>query len=122
MEYSLLAAGVDAAGGLDTVALSRWQFGITTDDHFIFVPRTIGLVPLVARLLSCWAVRREPSWYRATRVCGAVLLVNFAMGGATGIVAEFEFAMNWSEYSRMVGDVSGGPLALEGLVAFFMES
>ena len=122
MEFSLLAAGVDAAGGLDTVALSRWQFGITTVYHFIFVPLTIGLAPLVALMQTFWAVTKKPHWYRATRFFGVVLLVNFAMGVATGIVQEFQFGMNWSEYSRMVGDVFGGPLALEGLVAFFMES
>ena len=105
MEFSLLAAGMDTAGGLDTVALSRWQFGITTVYHFIFVPLTIGLAPLVALMQTFWAVTKKPHWYRATRFFGVVLLVNFAMGVATGIVQEFQFGMNWSEYSRMVGDV-----------------
>src|SRR5699024_7235124 len=122
MEFSLLAAGVDAAGGLVTVALSRWQCGITTAYHFIFVPLTIELAPLVALMQTFWAVTIMHHWYSVTRIIGAVLLVNFAMGVATGIVQEFQFGMNWSEYSRMVGDVFGGPLALEGLVAFFMES
>lgn len=107
---------------MDVVDISRWQFGITTVYHFIFVPLTIGLAPMVAVMQTFWQVTREPAWYRATRFFGTVLLVNFAMGVATGIVQEFQFGMNWSEYSRMIGDVFGGPLALEGLAAFFLES
>lgn len=122
MDLSILAAGFGADSGLNTVDLSRWQFGITTVYHFIFVPLTIGLAPLVAFMQTMWAVTKKPHWYRATKFFGLILLVNFAMGVATGIVQEFQFGMNWSEYSRMVGDVFGGPLALEGLVAFFMES
>ena len=107
---------------MDVVDISRWQFGITTVYHFIFVPLTIGMAPLVAIMQTMWALTSKPYWYRATRFFGNVLLINFAMGVATGIVQEFQFGMNWSEYSRMVGDVFGGPLALEGLIAFFMES
>ncbi|MGO3487367.1 MAG: cytochrome ubiquinol oxidase subunit I, partial [Corynebacterium variabile] len=107
---------------MDVVDISRWQFGITTVYHFIFVPLTIGLAPMVAAMQTFWHVTKKPAWYRATRFFGTVLLINFAMGVATGIVQEFQFGMNWSDYSRMVGDVFGGPLALEGLVAFFLES
>jgi cytochrome d ubiquinol oxidase subunit I len=107
---------------MDVVDISRWQFGITTVYHFIFVPLTIGLAPMVALMQTFWQVTGKPAWYRATRFFGTVLLVNFAVGVATGIVQEFQFGMNWSEYSRMVGDVFGGPLALEGLIAFFLES
>lgn len=107
---------------MDIVDISRWQFGITTVYHFIFVPLTIGLAPMVALMQTMWAIKRDERWYRMSRFFGTVLLVNFAMGVATGIVQEFQFGMNWSEYSRMVGDVFGAPLALEGLIAFFMES
>ena len=107
---------------MDVVDISRWQFGITTVYHFIFVPLTIGLAPLVALMQTFWQVTGKAHWYRATRFFGTILLINFAMGVATGIVQEFQFGMNWSEYSRMVGDVFGGPLALEGLIAFFLES
>lgn len=107
---------------MDIVDISRWQFGITTVYHFIFVPLTIGLAPLVALMQTFWQVTGKEHWYRATRFFGTIFLINFAMGVATGIVQEFQFGMNWSEYSRMVGDVFGGPLALEGLIAFFLES
>ncbi|MCK2200684.1 cytochrome ubiquinol oxidase subunit I [Corynebacterium callunae] len=107
---------------MDVVDIARWQFGITTVYHFIFVPLTIGLAPLVALMQTFWQVTGKEHWYRATRFFGTVLLINFALGVATGIVQEFQFGMNWSEYSRFVGDVFGGPLALEGLVAFFLES
>ncbi|MFD8879566.1 cytochrome ubiquinol oxidase subunit I [Corynebacterium xerosis] len=107
---------------MDVVDVSRWQFGITTVYHFIFVPLTIGLAPMVALMQTMWQTTGKAHWYRATRFFGTVFLINFAMGVATGIVQEFQFGMNWSEYSRMVGDVFGGPLALEGLIAFFLES
>lgn len=107
---------------MDVVDISRWQFGITTVYHFIFVPLTIGLAPLVALLQTLWVATKKEHWYRATRFFGTIFIINFAMGVATGIVQEFQFGMNWSEYSRMIGDVFGGPLALEGLIAFFLES
>ena len=107
---------------LDLVDVSRWQFGITTVYHFIFVPLTIGLAPLVAAMQTAWHVTGKERWYRATRFFGTLFLINFAMGVVTGIVQEFQFGMNWSEYSRFVGDVFGAPLALEGLAAFFIES
>src|SRR5262245_30616244 len=107
---------------MDTLDVSRWQFGITTVYHFVFVPLTIGLAPLVAAMQTAWLVSGNTAWYRLTRFFGKLFLINFALGVATGIVQEFQFGMNWSEYSRFVGDIFGAPLAMEGLVAFFFES
>jgi cytochrome d ubiquinol oxidase subunit I len=107
---------------MDALDVARWQFGITTVYHFIFVPLTIGLAPLIAVMQTAWIVTGNTAWYRLTRFFGKLFLINFAIGVATGIVQEFQFGMNWSEYSRFVGDVFGAPLALEGLIAFFFES
>ncbi|KAF0845371.1 cytochrome d ubiquinol oxidase subunit I [Nocardia caishijiensis] len=107
---------------MSTVDISRWQFGITTVYHFIFVPLTIGLAPIVAGMQTAWVVTGDEKWYRLTKFFGRLFLINFAIGVATGIVQEFQFGMNWSEYSRFVGDVFGAPLAFEALVAFFLES
>lgn len=107
---------------MSTVDVSRWQFGITTVYHFIFVPLTIGLAPLVAGMQTAWVITGKEHWYRLTKFFGKLFLINFAIGVATGIVQEFQFGMNWSEYSRFVGDVFGAPLAFEALVAFFLES
>ena len=107
---------------MDALDIARWQFGITTVYHFIFVPLTIGLAPLIAVMQTAWVVTGKDHWYRLTKFFGKLFLINFALGVATGIVQEFQFGMNWSEYSRFVGDVFGAPLALEGLVAFFLES
>jgi cytochrome bd ubiquinol oxidase subunit I len=107
---------------MDALDVSRWQFGITTVYHFIFVPLTIGLAPLIAVMQTVWVVTGNTAWYRLTRFFGKLFLINFAIGVATGIVQEFQFGMNWSEYSRFVGDIFGAPLALESLAAFFFES
>jgi len=107
---------------MDALDVSRWQFGITTVYHFIFVPLTIGLAPLIAAMQTAWVVTGNTDWYRLTRFFGKLFLINFAIGVATGIVQEFQFGMNWSEYSRFVGDIFGAPLAFEGLIAFFFES
>jgi len=107
---------------MSTLDLSRWQFGITTVYHFIFVPLTIGLSLLVACLQTAWLVRKDPAYLRLTKFFGGLFLINFAVGVVTGIVLEFQFGMNWSAYSKFVGDVFGAPLAMEGLLAFFMES
>ncbi|GED96857.1 cytochrome ubiquinol oxidase subunit I [Gordonia crocea] len=107
---------------MDVVDISRWQFGITTVYHFILVPLTIGLAPMIAVMQTVWHVTGNEAWLRATKFFGKLFLINFALGVATGIVQEFQFGMNWSEYSRFVADVFGAPLALEGLVAFFAES
>ncbi|ULE32625.1 cytochrome ubiquinol oxidase subunit I [Mycobacterium sp. IDR2000157661] len=107
---------------MDALDVSRWQFGITTVYHFLFVPLTIGLAPIIAAMQTAWVVTGDDRWYRLTRFFGKLFLINFALGVATGIVQEFQFGMNWSEYSRFVGDVFGAPLAFEGLIAFFFES
>ena len=107
---------------MNVVDISRWQFGITTVYHFIFVPLTIGLAPLVAVMQTVWVATDNIAWYRLTKFFGKLFLINFAIGVATGIVQEFQFGMNWSEYSRFVGDIFGAPLAMEGLAAFFFES
>ena len=107
---------------MDALDVARWQFGITTVSHFIFVPLTIGLAPILAAMQTAWMVTGNTAWYRLTRFFGKLFLINFAIGVATGIVQEFQFGMNWSEYSRFVGDIFGAPLAFEGLIAFFFES
>ncbi|WP_312349166.1 cytochrome ubiquinol oxidase subunit I [Actinomyces sp.] len=107
---------------LDALTLGRWQFGITTVYHFILVPLTIGLSLLVAIMQTIWHRTGNDTWLQATRFFGKLLLINFALGVATGIVQEFQFGMNWSEYSRYVGDIFGAPLAIEALAAFFLES
>jgi cytochrome bd ubiquinol oxidase subunit I len=102
--------------------LARWQFATTSIYHFLFVPVTIGLAFLVAVLQTAWYRNGKPEYKRLTRFFGTLLLINVAVGVVTGLVQEFEFGMNWSAYSRFVGDVFGGPLAMEGLAAFFLES
>jgi cytochrome bd ubiquinol oxidase subunit I len=107
---------------VDALDLARWQFAVTTVYHFIFVPLTIGLAPLVAIMQTAWVRTGNERWLRLTKFFGKLFLINFAMGVVTGIVQEFQFGMNWSEYSRFVGDVFGAPLAMEALAAFFVES
>ncbi|MGV9306737.1 cytochrome ubiquinol oxidase subunit I [Nonomuraea sp. NPDC003727] len=107
---------------MDALDLARWQFGVTTVYHFLFVPLTIGLGVFVAGLQTAWHRTGKEHYLRLTKFFGKLFLINFAMGVVTGIVQEFQFGMNWSEYSVFVGDVFGAPLALEALVAFFMES
>jgi cytochrome d ubiquinol oxidase subunit I len=102
--------------------LARWQFGITTVYHFFFVPITIALSMLVAIMQTIWVRTGSENMLRLTKFFGKLFLINFAMGVVTGIVQEFQFGMNWSEYSRFVGDIFGAPLALEALIAFFLES
>jgi cytochrome d ubiquinol oxidase subunit I len=107
---------------LQALDIARWQFGITTVYHFLFVPLTIGLVFVVAGYHTAWYRTRKPEYLRLTRFLGKLFLINFAIGVVTGIVQEFQFGMNWSAYSRFVGDIFGAPLAMEGLLAFFLES
>ncbi len=102
--------------------LARWQFATTSIYHFLFVPVTIGLAFLVAVLQTAWYRNDKPEYKRLTKFFGTLLLINVAVGVVTGLVQEFEFGMNWSAYSKFVGDVFGGPLAMEGLAAFFLES
>jgi cytochrome d ubiquinol oxidase subunit I len=106
----------------DALELSRWQFATTTLYHFIFVPLTLGLAPLLAVMQTRWYRTRDDRWLRLTHFFGALFLINFAIGAATGLVQEFQFGMNWSAFSSYVGDVFGSPLALEGLGAFMLES
>ena len=107
---------------MSSLDLARWQFAITTVYHFFFVPITIGTGFLVAGLQTAWYRTAKVKYLRATKFFGKLFLINFAIGVVTGIVQEFQFGMNWSSYSRFVGDVFGAPLAMEGLLAFFLES
>ncbi|MDN4596268.1 cytochrome ubiquinol oxidase subunit I [Leifsonia virtsii] len=107
---------------LDPLLLARWQFGLTTIYHFLFVPLTIGLVTCTAIFQTAWYRTGKPHYLQLTHFFGKIFLINFAMGVVTGIVQEFQFGMNWSDYSRFVGDIFGAPLALEGLLAFFLEA
>ncbi len=107
---------------MSTLDLARWQFGVTTVYHFLFVPLTIGLAFLVAGLQTAWVRTGKAHWLRLTRFYGKLFLVNVALGVVTGIVQEFQFGMGWSAYSRFAGDVIGAPLAIEALLAFFLES
>ncbi|MEZ5117794.1 MAG: cytochrome ubiquinol oxidase subunit I [Candidatus Nanopelagicales bacterium] len=107
---------------MSALDLSRWQFGITTVYHFLFVPLTIGSGFLVAGFQTAWHRTGNPKYYKLTKFFGKLFLINFAMGVVTGIVQEFQFGMNWSDYSRFVGDIFGAPLAMEALLAFFLES
>ncbi len=102
--------------------LARWQFASTSIYHFLFVPVTIGLAFLVALLQTAWYRNGDETYRRLARFFGSLLLINVAVGVVTGLIQEFEFGMNWSAYSRLVGNVFGGPLAMEGLAAFFLES
>jgi cytochrome bd ubiquinol oxidase subunit I len=105
-----------------TVDLARTQFATTSIYHFLFVPLTLGLGPLVATMQTIWYRTGNEAWLRLTRFFGTLFLINVAIGVATGLVQEFEFGMNWSVYSRFVGNVFGAPLAVESLAAFFLES
>ncbi|WP_369253264.1 cytochrome ubiquinol oxidase subunit I [Geodermatophilus amargosae] len=107
---------------MDVLDIARWQFGITTVYHFLMVPLTIGLGILVAVVHTQWVRTGKPEYLRMTRFWGRVYLVNFVLGVATGLVQEFQFGLAWSEYSRFVGDVFGSLLAMEALLAFFLES
>jgi cytochrome d ubiquinol oxidase subunit I len=107
---------------MNPLTLSRWQFGLTTVYHFLFVPLTLGLGWFVAYMQTRYYQTRDESWRKMSKFWGKLFLINFAIGVVTGIVQEFQFGMNWSEYSRYVGDIFGAPLAIEALLAFFMES
>jgi cytochrome bd ubiquinol oxidase subunit I len=107
---------------MESLDIARWQFGITTVYHFLFVPLTIGLSFVVAWFQTRWHRTGDDRYLRLTRFYGKLFLINFALGLVTGIVQEFQFGMNWSDYSRFVGDIFGAPLAIEGLLAFFLES
>ncbi|MGM0739263.1 MAG: cytochrome ubiquinol oxidase subunit I, partial [Bacteroidota bacterium] len=107
---------------MEALELARWQFGITTVYHFIFVPLTLGLSVLVAILQTFYYRTGDIHYKRLTKYFGKLFVIIFTLGVVTGIVQEFQFGMNWSEYSRFVGDIFGIPLAIEALTAFFVES
>jgi cytochrome d ubiquinol oxidase subunit I len=102
--------------------LSRLQFAFTTVYHFFFVPLTLGLSVMVALMETIYVITNQEVYKKMTKFWGKLFIINFAMGVATGIVQEFQFGMNWSEFSRYVGDIFGAPLAIEALLAFFLES
>jgi len=107
---------------MDPVILSRWQFATTTIYHFFFVPVTLGLAMFLAILETKYVISGEEIYKKMTKFWGKIFLINFAIGIVTGIVQEFHFGLNWSEYARFMGDIFGAPLAIEGLMAFFLES
>lgn len=107
---------------MTVLTLSQLQFAVTTIYHFFFVPLTLGLSILVAIMETLYVRSRQETYKRMAKFWGNLFLINFAMGVVTGIVQEFQFGMNWSQYSRFVGDVFGAPLAIEALLAFFLES
>jgi cytochrome d ubiquinol oxidase subunit I len=107
---------------MDALALSRLQFGVTAAFHFIFVPLTLGLSIMVAYMETRYVGTNDEMYLRMTKFWGRLFLINFALGVVTGITMEFQFGMNWAEYSKYVGDIFGAPLAIEATVAFFLES
>ncbi len=107
---------------MDPLILSRWQFAITTIYHFFLVPLTLGLSILVAIFESRYVATGDEAYLRLTKFWGRIFLINFAAGVVTGIVQEFHFGMNWSGYARFMGDIFGAPLAIEALLAFYLES
>ena len=107
---------------MTSIDLARVQFAFTSINHFFFVPITIGLAFLTALLQTAWYRSGRADYLRLTRFFGALLVINVAIGVVTGLVQEFQFGMNWGAYSRLVGNVFGAPLAMEGLAAFFLES
>src|SRR3990172_7047394 len=107
---------------MDPLLLARLQFAITTIYHFFFVPLTLGLSVLVAVMETIYVRTGQELYKEMAKFWGKLFLINFAMGVVTGIVQEFQFGMNWAEYARFVGDIFGAPLAIEALLAFFLES
>ncbi len=114
--------GEHRLAAVNTLELARLQFGVTTIFHFIFVPMSIGLAVWVAYCQTRYHRSGDEVYLRMTRFWGKFMLITLAIGVVTGLVQEFQFGMNWSEYSRYVGDIFGAPLAMEGLAAFFLES
>ena len=106
----------------EVLILSRIQFAVTVFYHFLFVPLTIGLVILVALMETKYARTLDPTYKRMADYWGKLFAINFVLGVITGITMEFQFGTNWSEYSKYMGDIFGSPLAIEALVAFFLES
>jgi cytochrome bd ubiquinol oxidase subunit I len=115
-------SAVSAASAVSVVTLSRVQFALTALYHFLFVPLTLGLSMLLVIMESVYVMTGRPIWQRMTQFWGVLFGINFAMGVATGITMEFQFGTNWAYYAHYVGDIFGVPLAIEGLMAFFLES
>ena len=107
---------------MTVVDWSRWQFALTAMYHWLFVPLTLGLSVIVGIMETIYYRTRNEKWLHTTKFWMTLFGINFAMGVATGIILEFEFGTNWSNYSWFVGDIFGAPLAIEGLLAFFMEA
>lgn len=107
---------------MDIVTLARFQFAMTTIYHFFFVPFTIGTTIVVAIMETTYVVTKKKVYREMAQFWGKIMLLSFAVGVVTGIIQEFQFGMNWSDFSRFVGDIFGAPLAVEALLAFFMES
>ena len=107
---------------MDVVSLSRLQFALTSMFHWIFVPLTLGLSIMTAYMETRYVMSKDELYLRMTKFWGKLFLINFALGIVTGITLEFQFGMNWAEYSKYVGDIFGAPLAIEATVAFFLES
>ncbi|MEX8840013.1 cytochrome ubiquinol oxidase subunit I, partial [Salmonella enterica] len=106
----------------DVIDLSRWQFALTALYHFLFVPLTLGLIFLLAVMETIYVVTGKTVYRDMTRFWGKLFGINFALGVATGLTMEFQFGTNWSLYSNYGGDIFGAPLAMEALLAFFLES
>ena len=104
------------------VEWSRWQFAMTAIYHYMFVPLTLGLSFLLAIMETMWVRTGKAEWLNATKFWMKLFAINFAIGIATGLILEFQFGSNWSNYSWFVGDIFGAPLAIEGLFAFFLEA
>lgn len=107
---------------MNVVTLSQLQFAATGMFHWIFVPLTLGLSIMTAWMETKYVKTGDETWLRMTKFWGKLFLINFALGVVTGITMEFQFGLNWSEYSRYVGDIFGAPLAIEATLAFFLES
>ena len=107
---------------MDATILARWQFAIVTIYHFFYVPLTLGLAIFIAIIETKYVRSGDEMYKKMAKFWGKIFLINFAIGVVTGIVQEFQFGMNWSEYSRFMGDIFGAPLAIEALLAFYMES
>jgi cytochrome d ubiquinol oxidase subunit I len=107
---------------MELLTLARLQFGMTTVFHFFFVPLSIGMAFAIAILETMYVVKKDKIYKDMAKFWGNIFLLSFAVGAVTGIIQEFQFGMNWSEYSRFMGDIFGAPLAVEALLAFFMES
>src|SRR5699024_11452895 len=107
---------------MSILSLARFQFAMTTIFHFFFVPFSIGMVFMVALMETCYVRTKNEAYKKMTKFWGNIFLLSFADGVVTGLIQEFQFGMNWSYYSRFMGDIFGAPLAMEALLSFLIES